>query len=71
MTLTTDQPSYSNIFAAVPQAVEAIKTLSIDDQLGLLWGLYENMGGLVTPAAPGATERIKLAGGLIYEVTNL
>ncbi len=71
MTLTSDKPSYSNIFAAVPQAVEAIQSLSIDDQLGLLWVLYENMGGLVTPAAPGATERIKLAGGLIYEVTKL
>ncbi len=71
MLLTTDQPSYTNIFAAVPQAVEAIRNLSIDDQLGLLWVLYENMGGLVTPAAPGATERIKLAGGLIYEVANL
>ncbi len=71
MTLTTDKPSYSNIFAAVPQAVEAIQSLSIDDQLGLLWVLYENMGGLVTPAAPDATLRIKITGGLIYEVTNL
>ena len=71
MTLTTDQPAYSNIFAAVPRAVEAIQSLSIDDQLGLLWVLYENMGGLVTPAAPDATERIKITGGLIYQVTNL
>ncbi len=71
MVTTTDKPSYSNIFAAVPLAVKAIESLSIDDQLGLLWVLYENMGGLVTPAAPGATERIKLAGGLIYEVANL
>ncbi len=71
MFTTTDKPSYSNIFAAVPLAVKAIESLSIDDQLGLLWVLYENMGGLVTPAAPGATERIKLAGGLIYEVANL
>ena len=71
MTLTTDKPSYSNIFAAVTQAVEAIQSLSIDDQLGLLWVLYENMGGLVTPAAPDATLRIKITGGLIYEVTNL
>ena len=71
MLTTTDKPSYSNIFAAVPLAVKAIESLSIDDQLGLLWVLYENMGGLVTPAAPGATERIKLAGGLIYEVANL
>ena len=71
MVLTTDKPSYSQIFAAVPLAVEAIQSLPIDDQLGLLWVLYKNMGGLVTPAAPGATERIKLAGGLIYEVANL
>ena len=71
MLLNTDKPSYDNIFSAVPAAVEAIESLSIDDQLGLLWVLYKNMGGLVTPAAPGATERIKLAGGLIYQVANL
>ncbi len=71
MLTTTDKPSYSNIFAVVPLAVKALESLSIDDQLGLLWVLYENMGGLVTPAAPGAKERIKLAGGLIYEVANL
>ncbi len=71
MLLTTDKPSYSNIFATVPQAVEAIQRLSIDDQLGLLWVLYKNMGSLVTPAAPDASERIKIAGGLIYEVVSL
>ncbi|MEM6610942.1 MAG: orange carotenoid protein N-terminal domain-containing protein [Cyanobacteria bacterium P01_C01_bin.72] len=71
MTFTTDRSTYSNIFAAVPQAVEAIESLSIDDRLGLLWAIYENMGGLVTPAAPDATIRIKLLGGLIFEVANL
>ena len=71
MLLTTDKPSYPNIFATVPQAVEAIQSLSVDDQLGLLWVIYENMGSLVTPAAPDATERIKIAGGLIYEVVSL
>ena len=71
MLLTTNETSYSNIFATVPQAVEAIQRLSIDDQLGLLWVLYENMGSLVTPAAPDASERIKIAGGLIYEVVSL
>jgi len=73
MSLTTKKPTYShsNIGSTVPNAVKAIQGLPIDDQLGLLWVLYENMGGLVTPAAPGATERIKLAGGLIYEVANL
>ena len=71
MLLNTEKTSYSNAFAAVPEAVEAIRILPVDDQLGLLWVLYENMGGLVTPAAPGATERIRLAGGLIYEVASL
>ena len=71
MLLTNAEPKYSNIFDAVPNAVEAIQSLPIDDQLGLLWVLYENLGGMVTPAAPGATERIKLAGGLIYEVASL
>ncbi|MGK7897764.1 MAG: orange carotenoid protein N-terminal domain-containing protein [Xenococcus sp. (in: cyanobacteria)] len=71
MLSTTDKPSYTNIFATVPQAVEAIERLSIDDKLGLLWVIYENMGSLVTPAAPDATERMKIAGGLIYEVVSL
>lgn len=30
--------------------------LATDDKLGLLWVLYENMGGSITPAAPGAAE---------------
>jgi hypothetical protein len=68
MAFTTVKPSYSNIFASVPKVVEAIQSLSVDNQLGLLWVLYENMGGLVTPAAPGATERIRLAGGLIVSI---
>ena len=71
MPLITYKPAQSNIFATVPQTVEAIENLSIDDQLGLLWVLYENMGSLVTPAAPDASERIKIAGGLIYQVLNL
>ena len=71
MLLTIEKPSNSEAFAAITKAVEAIQSLSIDGQLGLLWVLYENMGGLVTPAAPGATERIRLAGGLIYQVASL
>ena len=63
--------AYSNIFDAIPKAVKAILSLPIDDQLGLLWVIYENMGALVTPATPSATQRIKLTGGLIYEVANL
>ena len=71
MFLATEKPSYANIFTAVPKAVEAIQSLSVDDQLGLLWALSAKMGGVVTPARPSAIERIKLAGGLICEVAKL
>ncbi|WP_149031362.1 orange carotenoid protein N-terminal domain-containing protein [Moorena producens] len=40
--------------------MEAIQSLSIDQQLGLLWVLYQNMRGLVTPLAPGATVQLKI-----------
>jgi hypothetical protein len=33
-----------------------IQGLSTDDQLGLLWVLYEHMGESITPAAPGAAD---------------
>ncbi len=71
MTFTSEQPAYSNIFAAVPQAVKAIGGLSIDDQLGLLWFIYEKIERLVTPVAPDASMRIKIAGGLVCKVANL
>ena len=71
MTFTSEQPAYSNIFAAVPQAVEAIGGLSIDDQLGLLWFIYEKIARLVNPIAPDASMGIKIAGGLAWEVANL
>ncbi|WP_293084307.1 orange carotenoid protein N-terminal domain-containing protein [Moorena sp. SIO4A1] len=48
--------------------MEAIESLSIDDQLGLLWVLYENMGGLVTPPAPGATVQLKIERGIKTQI---
>ncbi|KPQ35766.1 MAG: Orange carotenoid protein, N-terminal [Phormidesmis priestleyi Ana] len=36
--------------------LSAFKALSTDEQLGLLWVLYEHMGESITPAAPGAAE---------------
>lgn len=71
MLLADKNYSSSNVYATVPMTVDAIQSLSTDDQLGLLWVLYENMGSLVTPAAPGATERIRLAGTLVDEVASL
>ena len=40
----------------VAEEINALKALSADDQLGLLWAVYKHMGDDVTPAAPGAAE---------------
>ena len=34
--------------------LDSFKALGTDEQLGLLWVLYKNMGGSITPAAPGS-----------------
>ncbi|MEL6382822.1 MAG: orange carotenoid protein N-terminal domain-containing protein [Cyanobacteria bacterium J06626_18] len=52
---------------AVPNAIAAFNRLATDDQLGLLWVLYRNMGGTITPAAPGAA-RLQFAEGLLRDV---
>lgn len=51
----------------IANTLEAVKRLSVDEQLGLLWVLYENMGRAITPAAPGAA-RLQFAQGLIEQV---
>ena len=69
MTYTISQAftTKSSTQAAVPNAIAAFKRLSTDDQLGLLWTLYRNMGGAITPAAPGAA-RLQFAEGLLQQV---
>lgn len=37
------------------QAVAKFTQFSVDEQLALLWFVYEKMGGSVTPGAPGAS----------------
>ena len=37
-------------------AIAAFEQLSTDTKLGLLWVIYDNMGGSITPAAPGSAE---------------
>jgi hypothetical protein len=56
MTYTIDNRAkqFSVGFAApVSHAITAFKGLTIDEQLGLLWVLYDNMGRSITTAAPG------------------
>ena len=47
MTFTTDP--------TISQAVKAFQSLDVDEQLGVFWFIYKEMGGAVTPAAPGAS----------------
>lgn len=52
---------------AVANTIASIKQLTTDEQLGLLWILYKNMGRSITPAAPGAA-RLQFAEGLLEQV---
>lgn len=49
------------------KAIEAFKQISVDDQLALLWYVYEKIGGSITPAAPGAASP-EISGGLLEQV---
>lgn len=57
--VTSSQASKSsepNIPDDIAKEYSTYSALTTDDKLGLLWVLYENMGGSITPAAPGAAE---------------
>ncbi|MEG4090930.1 orange carotenoid protein N-terminal domain-containing protein [Microcoleus sp. Pol12B4] len=56
--------------SAYDQGKADIKQLSVDDQLGLLWFVYTEMGKSITPAAPGASGS-EIAQGLFEQVKPL
>ncbi|MEG4205170.1 orange carotenoid protein N-terminal domain-containing protein [Microcoleus sp. Pol7_A1] len=56
--------------SAYDQGKADIKKLSVDDQLGLLWFVYTQMGKSITPAAPGASGS-DIAQGLFDQVKPL
>jgi hypothetical protein len=56
--------------SATAAAIAEFQALSTDEQLGLLWVLYENMGTSVTPAALGSA-RLQFAEGLLNQVKAL
>ena len=72
MTFTTNRISNQPIsfLESVPVAIAAFNQLTTDDQLGLLWVIYENMGSAITPAATGAA-RLQFAQGLLEQVKAL
>ncbi|MEM8639929.1 MAG: orange carotenoid protein N-terminal domain-containing protein [Cyanobacteria bacterium P01_G01_bin.54] len=51
----------------VETVTEQFQRLSTDEQLGLLWSAYTQLGKSLTPAAPGAA-RLQFAQGLIDEI---
>lgn len=54
------------------QSVKAMQALDVDDQLALFYFIYKEMGGSITPAAPGAsTVGTDIAEGLYNQVKDL
>ena len=71
MTYTADRITQSTgALDAVSTVQAAINTLSTDEKLGLFWVIYENLGGAITPAAPGAA-REQFTQGLLAKVKAL
>jgi len=57
---------------SVPDLVKAFQALSADHQLALFYFIYKEMGGSITPAAPGAsTVSPAIAEGLFNQVKAL
>jgi hypothetical protein len=66
-TASTSNLSINPLINGVATVTQQIKTLSVDDQLGLLWVIYTEIGRSITPAAPGAA-RLQFAEGLLNQV---
>lgn len=56
----------------ISKSVKAFQSLDVDEQLGLFWFIYKEMGSSVTPAAPGAsTVGTDIAEGLFNQVKEM
>jgi hypothetical protein len=56
----------------ISQAVKAMQALDVDEQLGLFYFIYKEMGSSITPAAPGAsTVGTDIAEGLFNQVKDM
>lgn len=58
---------YNQTLIDLGAAVDKFQLLGIDDQLALLWFIYEKMGNSITPAAPGSASSA-IVGGLYQQV---
>ncbi|BAY47439.1 hypothetical protein SAMD00079811_50570 [Scytonema sp. HK-05] len=56
----------------IREIVQAWQGLDVDEQLALFWFIYKEMGGSITPAAPGAsTVSSDIADGLFNQIKEL
>lgn len=56
----------------ISQSVKAFQSLGVDEQLGLFYFIYKEMGSSITPAAPGAsTVGTDVAEGLFNQVKEM
>ena len=56
----------------ISQALKAMQGLDVDEQLGLFYFTYKEMGSSITPAAPGAsTVGTDIAEGLFNQVKEM
>ncbi|QMS87450.1 Orange carotenoid protein [Nostoc edaphicum CCNP1411] len=56
----------------IREHVQAWQNLNVDQQLALFWFIYKEIGGSITPAAPGAsTASSEIAEGLFNQVKEL
>lgn len=60
----------TNLPSDISQELTAFEALTTDEKLGLLWVVYDNMGGSITPAAPGASGA-QFTQNLLNEVKNM
>jgi len=57
---------------AISKPVKTFQSLDVDEQLGLFYFIYKEMGSSITPAAPGAsTVGTDIAEGLFNQVKEL
>lgn len=55
---------------AVSEAIGSFRGLCLDDQLTLLWTIYQTLGCSLTPVTPG-TARLFLTQGLLHRIKQM
>jgi hypothetical protein len=68
--LSKNMNAISQLENSVLSATQLFKSLSVDDQLALLWYVYTEMGRSITPAAPGAA-RMQFAEGVLNQIKQM